>query len=286
MCELLGISCNIKIRPVPYFELFRKRGREFPDGSGCFHGWGIALYPGGRKSVQVIKEAVPAKASRLAKFLSSYQRLRSRIFVVHIRRASRGSVAYRNSHPFCREVLGKEYVFAHNGTIRNSRRLSLGRFMPVGTTDSEHLFCHILNFIEHKGIYSWTEEDLVEFWKLLVSINLMSTKNKSKSNKVNILLSDGEILISYSDFYGNGALHKLTIHSYEESDGGNIPAGDDESVNGMPTRSTVIVATNPLDDDPGWVAMDPGGLRAFRNGVLVSRVGPANQCMSPPKILG
>jgi predicted glutamine amidotransferase len=35
-------------------------------------------------------------------------------------------------------------VFAHNGTVRSARDLPLGRFRPIGSTDSEHAFCAML----------------------------------------------------------------------------------------------------------------------------------------------
>ena len=42
-----------------------------------------------------------------------------------------------------------------------SEGFRLADIKPVGKTDSEHLFCYILNFIEQKGICGWTEEDLI-----------------------------------------------------------------------------------------------------------------------------
>jgi len=39
MCELLGMSFNLPVRPSISFRGFRHRGEENPDG------WGIAFYP-------------------------------------------------------------------------------------------------------------------------------------------------------------------------------------------------------------------------------------------------
>ena len=193
MCELLGISCSVKVRPGRYFKVLRQRGQELPEGEGNPDGWGIALYPD-QKAVQVIKEHIPAASSKLSEFLSTYERLCSRIFIAHVRKASLGAVTYSNSHPFSRELRGRDYAFAHNGTIRSVRRFSLGRFKPVGKTDSEHLFCHILSFIEEGGISVWTEDDLLDFWKFLISINRRRWRDQTKPNKLNMLLTDGETL--------------------------------------------------------------------------------------------
>src|SRR5271157_1711917 len=107
MCELLGISCSVRVRLGRYFKTFRRRGEDLPEGLGNPDGWGIALYPDG-KAVQVIKEAIPAASSKLSEFLSTYEHLCSKIFVAHVRKASPGlAVTFSNSHPFCREVRGK-----------------------------------------------------------------------------------------------------------------------------------------------------------------------------------
>src|SRR5208337_2115149 len=188
VCELLGICSSTKIRPGRYFKVLRQRGQERSEGGGNPDGWGIALYPD-EKGVQLIKEHIPAASSKLSEFLSTYERLCSKIFVAHVRRASRGVVTYSNTHPFCRELRGREYAFCHNGTIRNIRRFPFGRHRPVGKTDSEHLFCHILSFIEERGISVWTEENLFDLWRFLISINRRSWQDQTKPNKLNILLS-------------------------------------------------------------------------------------------------
>jgi glutamine amidotransferase len=251
----LGISSSTKTRPARYFKTLRLRGQELPDGQGNPNGWGIALYPDGR-AVQVIKEDIPAASSKLSEFLSTYEHLCSKIFVAHIRKASRGVVTCSNTHPFSREVGGRDYVFAHNGTIRNIEKFPLGRHKPVGSTDSEHLFCHILNFIEQRGIAGWPEAALLEFWKCLVSINCSPTKGKP--NKLNMLLSNGVTLIAYRDYYGIGTLSRLIL-----------PNSDQKSIS--------VVATNPVSND-NWESMEPGELCAIRHGVQVFSSGKAAAC--------
>ena len=237
-------------------------------------GWGIALYPDGR-AVQVIKEAIPAASSKLSEFLSTYEHMCSKIFLAHVRKASRGVVTYSNTHPFCREIHGRDYAFAHNGTIRNIRRFSLGRHKPVGKTDSERLFCHILNFIEQRGICDWTEENLFEFWKFLIGINRRPTKDKP--NKLNLLLSDGETLIAYTDFYGIGTLYQLMLRVHGEvlSCGRKLSACSQIMENNE--ESICIVATRPVSCDKLWVSMEPGELCAFRNGVQVFSSGKSRK---------
>ena len=96
--------------------------------------------------------------SRLLATLLENVELRSEIFIAHVRRASTIRLtppSYMNTHPFWRELKGRAYVLAHNGSLKPSatvsefkRALPLGRFKPIGGTGSEYLFCHLLSLIE------------------------------------------------------------------------------------------------------------------------------------------
>jgi predicted glutamine amidotransferase len=274
MCELLGISCSEKARPTPYFEAFRKRGKKFRQGAGNPDGWGIACYPDG-KALQLIKESIPASKSKLAWFLATYEHLSSKVFIAHVRKASRGEVTYSNSHPFSRELRGIEYSYAHNGTIRSFRGLRPGRFKPIGDTDSERLFCLILKFIRERRTIDWNEDDFIEFWKFLVGINRMILKGQERPNKINLLLSDGETLIAYSDLYGRGVLHRLLLREYGESLADGNGSSEHHQINDGTAKSIGVVATKPVSGSKLWVSMEPGELCAMRNGVLVFSTGKA-----------
>src|SRR5262249_27441345 len=71
--------------------------------------------------------------------------IKTMLAIAHIRRRTRGHIALANTHPFVRELWGRAWVFAHNGTVRGvKRRRRLGHFAPIGTTDSEYAFCVLL----------------------------------------------------------------------------------------------------------------------------------------------
>ena len=264
----MGISCSSRVRPGRYFNAFRWRGEELPEGKGNPDGWGIALYPDG-KAAQVIKEAIPASTSGLSKFLSTYDHLRSRIFIAHVRKASKGAVTYSNSHPFARVVRGRDYAYAHNGTIRTFRGLRPGRFKPVGTTDSELLFCHLLKFIGERRISDWTDEDFLELRGFLVALNRLCTKKGGKPNKLNVLLSDGETLIVYTDLYGRGTLHRLLLRKPAEELREEDRPSECHSITDGSGKFLAVIATVPLPHNKRWVEMEPGELCALRDGRLV-----------------
>jgi glutamine amidotransferase len=76
----------------------------------------------------------------------------SQLAVSHIRRATRGEPALRDTQPFVRELGGYTHVFAHNGDlggIERRRDFLPGRFRPVGDTDPELVFCSLLDRLDN-----------------------------------------------------------------------------------------------------------------------------------------
>ncbi|MEW6035511.1 MAG: class II glutamine amidotransferase [Candidatus Micrarchaeota archaeon] len=253
MCELLGMSFNSPIRPSISFTGFRSRGRINR------HGWGVAFYPD--HSAQVIKEPINAGASRLSNFLKGYENLRSKIVLAHVRHATVGSHNRMNTHPFEREMGGRDYVFAHNGTLKGYGRLALGAYRPIGTTDSEHAFCHLLERIRKRGVRSWGAEDFRWLLSQLSRINRLGF--------MNCLLSDGEHLFAYRGADGKRPLYlvsrvppygkvKLLDQDFEIDLGRDAHKG----VHGF------VVATCPLTNEP-WIPFSKGHLVVFRDGKVV-----------------
>ena len=255
MCELLALSFNNPVNFKLSIKAFKHRGLKNPDG------WGIAFYPD--KAALVVKEPASSTSSELLNFLSSYGRIRSRIFIAHVRRASAGSVAYRNTHPFLRELNGKNYVFAHNGTLRGLKRLKLGRFKPVGETDSEYIFCYLLAEIEKKRIAEWDCEDFEWLYGKLKELNELGT--------LNCLLSDGKYLFAYHDVDGYNGLHYV----WRVAPFPKVKLADEDFEVDLqelkePGQRGYVVATRPLTDE-SWLSFTPGELIVFRDGIIVYR---------------
>src|ERR1043165_7089841 len=83
-------------------------------------------------------------------FLERYPGLLSSIYVAHVRQRTTGSApTHADTHPFSRELNGRDYCFVHNGTLTGDFwQRPLGRFRPVGATDSEYFFCLLLAELE------------------------------------------------------------------------------------------------------------------------------------------
>ena len=111
MCQLLGMNCNVPTDICFSFEGFHRRGGSTDDHAD---GWGIAFFEG--LGCRVFLDSKPAVESPIAQLVRSYA-IRSMNVIAHIRKATRGAVALENTHPFLRELWGRYWIFAHNGTL-------------------------------------------------------------------------------------------------------------------------------------------------------------------------
>jgi glutamine amidotransferase len=155
MCRIFALQAN---QPTRVESSLQSAPHSLRNQSGCDRrgvchesGWGIAYYtPEGPRLVRSARSA--RQDPRYGELAGS---VASGTILAHVRLASSGSVAERNSHPF---VHGR-WSFAHNGTLfgfgANPDRLR--NLIPVplrqcigGDTDSEHAFYFILGLLEQR----------------------------------------------------------------------------------------------------------------------------------------
>lgn len=254
MCQLLGLSFNVSVRPEISFRGFMRRGRSNPDG------WGLALYPDG-KAAQVLKEPVEAGRSSLAAFLRDYPDLKSSIFIGHVRLGNVGGHIFRNTHPFERVLGDRNYVFAHNGTLRGTGRQGRqadGEIVPLGETDSEWAFCRILEWIKQRGLRVWSDTDYAELAGFFRDLN--------SHGNLNVLMSDGERLFCYHDAHRYNGL----CYVRREFEHTRIKLADEDWVVDLgkvkePGQKGYVVATRALTNEP-WRQFEGGQLIVFAKG--------------------
>lgn len=140
MCELLGMSANVPTDICFSFSgLMLRGGRTGPHKDG----WGIAFYEG--RGCRAFHDPFPSAHSEIATLVKNYP-IKSRNVICHIRKANRGRVCLENTHPFIRQLWGRNWCFAHNGQLKGIKKiLKVKSFEPIGTTDSELAFCWILD---------------------------------------------------------------------------------------------------------------------------------------------
>ena len=253
MCELLGMECNVPTDIVFSFSGLRQRGgRTGPHADG----WGLAFFEG--RAARVFLEPKPAAQSPLARFLSENP-IKTLLAIGHVRRRTRGPVGLPNTHPFVRELWGRHFVFAHNGTLPRVRRHALGRFRPIGTSDSEHAFCHLLGALA--GSFDDYPRDVRSLWSAVAEIG----GALGEGGSFNFLLGDARHL------YARCAT-KLSYIIRRAPFGVAALADEDLRIDfsqvTTPRDRVAVVATCPLTTNEQWTQGEPGNLWVFDQGAL------------------
>lgn len=252
MCELMGMSFAKPIQADFSIREFALRGESNADG------WGLAWYPDA--SAAIVKEPRQWGISPYTDFLEEYTGLRSMIFLAHVRHKTvGGEPTHADTHPFMREWGGRDYVFAHNGTVASIFNQPLGRFRPVGNTDSEYLFCWLLEQIAERGSHLEHSDDWHWLHQQLTIAN--------RGEKLNCLLSDGRRLFCYFDQKGHKGLTFRPVYLYDEKRNFGDPSVKFNVADAL-FNYGIVVASNPLSSE-GWKAFEMGEMFVLANGEIV-----------------
>jgi predicted glutamine amidotransferase len=255
MCRLFGMSTGQEPEKATFWlldapdSLSRQSHRE-PDGTGL--GW----FDGDGRP-QVSKQPIAAYGD--IEFAARAHEVASKTFIAHIRFASTGGLELRNTHPF--EQDGR--LFAHNGVIEDlaalDARLGDARRLVKGDTDSERLFALITSEIAaangdvQQGIAaacSWVAANLPVF-----AINLV------------LVTADGLWALRYPQ------THELYV--LERRPGGPLDhasrLGSRVVSEHAGHRPLVVIASERMDEDPGWRMLESGELLHVASTLEVSR---------------
>ncbi len=71
-----------------------------------------------------------------------------------------GSPTDANTQPFVRSWGRRDWMLCHAGSLAKRPADDRGVFEPVGSTDTEQVFCTLMNRIAEKGWRSIAEADL------------------------------------------------------------------------------------------------------------------------------
>lgn len=247
------MECNVLTDIVFSFSgLSGRGGKHGPHADG----WGLALYEG--HVARVFLEPAAAADSPLAKFVREHP-IKTLLAIAHVRRKTRGDVSLANTHPFVRELWGRHFVFAHNGTVKRVRDLKLGRFKPLGRTDSEYAFCALLAAIEHD--FKNPPTSRVELAEAIAK----HAGKIGRGGTFNMLLGDGEQLFARCStklcYVARQAPFKKVTLADEDI------CVDFAEVT-SPKDRVAVVATTPLTRDEVWTSAEPDTMWVFRGGKL------------------
>ncbi|MFB9903186.1 class II glutamine amidotransferase [Allokutzneria oryzae] len=250
MCRLFGLSAAPhRVRATFWLleapDSLAEQSRREPDGTG------LGVFSE-NDAPRVFKEPLPAYRDR--QFSYEARELESATFVAHIRYASTGGLDVPNTHPF--EQHGR--LFAHNGVVENLPALDaeLGAYRDLvgGDTDSERLFALITKYADIRdGDVNSAIEAAVRWMAAELPVYALNF----------VLISPTEMwALRYPDVHSLFVLERRaggplgSRHLEHASAAGRIRVRSG-ALSGQPA---VVVASERMDDDPGWQALCPGEL--------------------------
>ncbi len=254
MCQLLGMNCNTPTDICFSFEGFRTRG-----GLTDVHrdGWGIAFFEG--PGCRVFIDVEPSAQSAVAELVHNYP-IHSQNVIAHIRKATQGRIALENTHPFQRELWGRYWIFAHNGNLKEFAPPANGSFTPVGDTDSERAFCHILQALRSRFPTGMPQRDAL--FAALADL----AGQISRHGEFNFLLSSGDCLFAHC---GSTLCYVVRQAPFAVAHLKDQDVSVDFSAVTSPDDRVAVIATQPLTDNEEWTILAPGTLTLFHDGMPV-----------------
>ena len=184
MCRMLIAAGNVNVSSL-LDELISMANEEYErheknQDKNWKHdgGWGIAYLKNNRWKIKKSQKAVfnDPKVNQL-------REIKTNLVILHARKVTIGKISRRNTHPFQK----KDFVFCHNGTVRDKISHS-PKFKVKGDTDSEHLFYSILTENEkEKNLVKAIRKNLNRYKNYAGSNFILANKEKSfvfiKENK-------------------------------------------------------------------------------------------------------
>ncbi|CNV79713.1 glutamine amidotransferase%2C class-II [Mycobacterium tuberculosis] len=193
----------------------------------------------------------PIAAWQDADFATEAHELTGTTFVAHVRYATTGSLDIRNTHPFLQD--GR--IFAHNGVVEgldvlDERLREVGADdLVLGQTDSERVFALITASIRARdGNESAGLIDALRWLAANVPIYAVNVLLSTATDVWALRYPESHELYIL-DRRGDGApefhLRSKRIRAHSTH---------------LRERSSVVFATEPMDDNPRWRLLDAGEL--------------------------
>lgn len=254
MCQLLSMNCNTPTDIVFSFTGFSERGGGTDEHKD---GWGIAFFE--EQGVRHIIDDKPAVESALAELVKT-QPIKSKNVIAHIRKATQGVTSLQNCHPFIRLAWGQQWVFAHNGDLKNFQPELHGDYQPSGDTDSELAFCYLMQELTATYTEAPSVHQVREFLKGF-------SAKVARHGTFNFTLSNGAALYVHCSTNLHYVERKYPFTTATLSDD---HASVDFSTVTTPADRVAVIVTEPLTSNEEWIALHPGELKVFVDGCAIA----------------
>ncbi|QXJ26053.1 class II glutamine amidotransferase [Actinomadura graeca] len=249
MCRLFGMTTGgPRVRATFWLldapDSLRDQSRRMPDGTGL--GW-FSL------GEEPVRDRAPIAAFRDTDFGAEARHVLSHTFVSHVRYASTGAPDVHNSHPFVMD----DRLFAHNGVVRGLDTLGswltdVDRAPVRGQTDSELVCAYVTAEARRRG--DTTEGLVAAVRRIAAELPLFA---------LNLVLAESRRLWALR-YPATHELWVLTPRLPGPDADRHLTAGHEPGrvkVRGhREATPACVVASERMDDDPGWRLLDPGEL--------------------------
>jgi predicted glutamine amidotransferase len=253
MCRLFGLHAGPRDVAATFWlidapDSLRAQSHRNPDGAGVG-----TFGPAGQPEVS----KQPIAAWEDAQFAAAARDLRGTTFVAHVRYASTGAHTMANTHPFQQD--GR--LLAHNGVVQGLSELD-GRLAGLGAaglvggeTDSERVFALITAETRRHG------GDVTA--GLTAAVSWIAARLPVYALNLVLTTSTDLWALRYP------ATHELYV--LDRPAGGRAGTGTGQALDATSNRiharsphlaqqPSVVIASERMDDDPGWRLLDPGEL--------------------------
>lgn len=269
MCELFCLSSRLPTRATFSLRTFASHGAF---GGTTIDGWGVAFYDGA--DIRLYKEPEPAGDTTWLAFIER-RHIAASLVLSHIRRATIGGISLANTQPFVRELGGRMHVFAHNGRLDgviNRHGSSQSRFRPVGLTDSEAVFCVLLERLAPL----WSSGAVPKFEDRLATIARFATEMR-QIGPANFFYGDSDTLFAHGHkrIQASGTIEPPGLWLLRREcavDPDGFPQAGVTIETPEEAQAIILLASVPLTDEE-WRPLAEGELVAIKDGrIIVSAV--------------
>ena len=272
MCELFAMSSRGPATVTLSLSILAEHG-----GKTAQHkdGWGIAFFD--EKDARILKDTASASQSQWVHFVEQ-QELRSTFVISHIRLATDGAIAIKNTQPFGREMGGRMHVFAHNGHvpgIKNLDRFRSDSFRPIGETDSEIAFCALLQRIKPL----WNDCDTIPDLQARLGVVADFATDLGQFGPANFLYCDGEVLFAHGHrrTQADGEVRPPGLYWLHRQCARKDLLAETSGVSvTSPNQHVILIASVPLTAE-AWAPLQEGEVLAISHGEVTDSSAMASR---------
>lgn len=208
-----------------------------------------------------------------------------------------GAVSLENVHPFQREMFGIQWTFAHNGEVpkfsvpknpqescsKSAEFPTLGGccakeaiYHPVGDTDSEAVFCAMLNSLRAEFA---TLPTLPVLYEAIQKLCCEIVRGRERETIFNFLLGCGQFTMFAFSWPGsregstvwNGLHYLVRYPPFTRAKLKDVDYAVDFNETNDENDRVAIITTKPLTHGENWKEMGRGQLLMFDKGLPYSR---------------